>query len=108
MSEFMARQGDVLIERADGKADITWKQPSVGLLVVAIKPAITGGLTTIKISAETLAASLILFCINHKIPMPVDSTKRLQKSMCRRAHPGSREPPRRRRQGVLLWGGRRP
>lgn len=32
-------------ERADGKADITWKQPSVGLLVVAIKPAITGGLT---------------------------------------------------------------
>ncbi len=34
-----------LIERADGKADITWKQPSAGLMVVAIKPRITGGLT---------------------------------------------------------------
>ena len=41
--------------------------------------AINGGSTAVKISAETLAAALILFCINHKIPMPVESTKRLQK-----------------------------
>ena len=36
-------------------------------------------MTTVTISAEILAASLILFCINHKIPIPVEATKRLQK-----------------------------
>lgn len=40
---------------------------------------IKGDMKAVKINAETLAASLILFCINHKIPIPVDSTKRLQK-----------------------------
>ncbi len=38
-----------------------------------------GGSTEVKVSPEVLAASLILFCINSKIPMPADATKRLQK-----------------------------
>lgn len=33
-----------ITERADGKADILWKQPSIGLLAVAINPEIEGGL----------------------------------------------------------------
>ncbi|WP_218036657.1 HupE/UreJ family protein [Sphingobium sp. EM0848] len=31
-------------ERADGKLDVLWKQPSIGLLAVAIHPRIEGGL----------------------------------------------------------------
>ena len=31
-------------ERADGKADILWKQPSQGLLAIALRPVISGGL----------------------------------------------------------------
>ena len=41
---------------------------------------IKGGSTEVKVGPEVLAASLILFCINNKIPMPVESTKRLQKT----------------------------
>ena len=33
-----------ITERADGKADVLWKQPSVGLMAVAIRPRISGGL----------------------------------------------------------------
>lgn len=33
-----------ITERTDGKADVLWKQPSVGLLAVAIRPRISGGL----------------------------------------------------------------
>lgn len=33
-----------ITERADGKADILWKQPSIGLLAVAIDPEIEGDL----------------------------------------------------------------
>jgi len=33
-----------ITERADGKADVLWKQPSVGLMAVAIRPHIAGGL----------------------------------------------------------------
>jgi hypothetical protein len=40
---------------------------------------IKGETTAMTIGSEILAASLILFCINHKIPIPVEATKRLQK-----------------------------
>ena len=33
-----------ITERADGKADVLWKQPSIGLLAVALNPQITGNL----------------------------------------------------------------
>lgn len=33
-----------LTERADGKLDVLWKQPSQGMLVVPIRPVISGGL----------------------------------------------------------------
>ncbi len=31
-------------ERADGKVDVLWKQPSIGLIAVALNPEISGGL----------------------------------------------------------------
>lgn len=33
-----------ITERADGKADVLWKQPSMGLIAVALRPEIAGGL----------------------------------------------------------------
>ena len=33
-----------ITERPDGKADVLWKQPSIGLLAVALSPRISGGL----------------------------------------------------------------
>ena len=33
-----------ITERADGRADVLWKQPSAGMLVVPLVPRITGGL----------------------------------------------------------------
>jgi hypothetical protein len=37
----------------------------------------TGKKTTIRINDEALAAALILYCIDHKIPMPVKASKSL-------------------------------
>ena len=44
-----------ITERADGTADILWKQPSQGLLLVALEPRITGGLTDRK--PDTVSAA---------------------------------------------------
>ena len=33
-----------ITERADGRADVLWKQPSMGMLVVPLRPRISGGL----------------------------------------------------------------
>jgi hydrogenase/urease accessory protein HupE len=33
-----------ITERADGRADVLWKQPSIGMLVVPLRPRISGGL----------------------------------------------------------------
>lgn len=33
-----------ITERADGRADVLWKQPSIGMLVVPLRPRIAGGL----------------------------------------------------------------
>jgi hypothetical protein len=38
-----------------------------------------GEMIEVPIDAETLAASLILFCINRKIPLPAESDKRLRR-----------------------------
>jgi hypothetical protein len=38
-----------------------------------------GGTSEITVSPEVLAASLILYCINRKIPLPAEADKRLQK-----------------------------
>lgn len=37
------------------------------------------GITEMSIDAESLAAALILYCINRKIPLPVEADKRLRK-----------------------------
>jgi|SRR5258707_9985606 hypothetical protein len=37
----------------------------------------SGKKTTVRINDEALAAALIFFCIDHKIPMPVKATKTL-------------------------------
>lgn len=33
-----------ITERADGKVDVLWKQPSIGMLVVPLRPILSGGL----------------------------------------------------------------
>ncbi len=38
-----------------------------------------GKQTAFKAAADILAASLILYCINAKIPIPIEAEKRLQK-----------------------------
>ncbi len=37
------------------------------------------GLSEIAVGSEVLAASLILYCINRRIPLPAESEKRLQR-----------------------------
>jgi hypothetical protein len=44
---------------------------------MAIADDATGNKTTIRFNDEALAAALILYCIDHKIPMPVKATKSL-------------------------------
>ncbi len=44
---------------------------------MAIADDLTGKRTTIRIIDEALAAALIFYCIDHKIPMPVRATKTL-------------------------------
>jgi hypothetical protein len=44
---------------------------------MAIADDMTGKRTTIRITDEALAAALIFYCIDHKIPMPVRATKTL-------------------------------
>lgn len=39
----------------------------------------SAGITEMSIDAENLAAALILYCIKRKIPLPVESEKRLRK-----------------------------
>ena len=57
--------------------DITFDEEPVSA-VLRIQAA--GGLTKqVPITAEGLAAALILFCINRKIPLPAEADKRLQK-----------------------------
>ena len=38
-----------------------------------------GTMSEISVNPEVLAASLILYCINRKIPLPAEADKRLQK-----------------------------
>jgi len=44
---------------------------------MAIADDTTGKKTTIRITDEELAAALIFYCIDHRIPMPVKATKTL-------------------------------
>jgi hypothetical protein len=44
---------------------------------MAISDDSTGKQTTIRINDEALAAALILYCIDHKIPVPVKAAKSL-------------------------------
>ncbi len=46
--------------------------------VMSIQTA-QGDMTPVPVTSEVLAAALILFCINRKIPLPAESEKRLQK-----------------------------
>jgi hypothetical protein len=51
-------------------------EPTVGT-ELEITDDKTGDRQVIRIEGEALAAALILYCIDHKIPMPVDATKRI-------------------------------
>ena len=51
-------------------------EPAVGA-ELEITDDKTGGRQPIRVEGEALAAALILYCIDHKIPTPVDATKRI-------------------------------
>lgn len=48
-------------------------------VIIEITDDETGGRNNYKIGAEALGAALILFCIDHKIPMPVEAHKSLRR-----------------------------
>jgi hypothetical protein len=50
-----------------------------GLSVTLTIQSDSGQTTELSVNAEVLAASLILYCINRKIPLPAEADKRLQK-----------------------------
>jgi len=60
---------------------------AVGCIVIdepALSAVVTiqadnGTMSEVTANAEVLAASLILYCINRKIPLPAEADKRLQK-----------------------------
>jgi hypothetical protein len=52
------------------------REPAVGA-DLEIADDKTGSRQVIRVEGEALAAALILYCIDHKIPMPVDATKRI-------------------------------
>lgn len=50
-----------------------------GLSVTLAIMSDDGNTLELSVNAEMLAASLILYCINRKIPLPAEADKRLQK-----------------------------
>ncbi len=50
-----------------------------GLSVTLAIMSDDGNTIDLSVNAEMLAASLILYCINRKIPLPAEADKRLQK-----------------------------
>jgi len=57
--------------------EIAEKEPL--FVVIEITDDETGSRNNYKIGAEALGAALILFCIDHKIPMPVEANKSLRR-----------------------------
>jgi hypothetical protein len=76
ITEYFHRRGLSLPTGTASRVLIIDEHPVFAVLDVATD----GGQTVaVEVNAEMLAASLILFCINRKIPLPADADKRLKR-----------------------------
>ena len=74
ITEYFHRRGLNLPIGTASRVTIVEGQP-----VQASLDIVTDQGETVAVNAEMLAASLILYCINRKIPLPADADKRLQR-----------------------------
>jgi hypothetical protein len=76
ITEYFQRRGLALPSGTAARVVIADAQPTYAVLDIATDEGETIG---VEISAEALAASLILYCINRKIPLPAEADKRLRR-----------------------------
>jgi hypothetical protein len=76
ITEYFHRRGMSLPGGTVARVVITEAETVHAVLDIATDLGDTVG---VDINAEMLAASLILYCINRKIPLPADADKRLQR-----------------------------
>ena len=76
VTEYFHRRGLPLPVGTASRISIAEAQPIYAILDIDTDQGETVGL---EINAETLAASLILYCINRKIPLPAEADKRLKR-----------------------------
>lgn len=76
VTEYYHKRGLPLPVGTASRISIAEAQPISAILDIATDQGDTIG---IEINAETLAAALILYCINRKIPLPADADKKLKR-----------------------------
>ena len=76
VTEYCQRRGLALPPGTASRISVAEVQPIHAILDITTDQGDTIGL---EINAEMLAAALILYCINRKIPLPADSDKRLKR-----------------------------
>ena len=76
ITEYFHRRGLVLPNGTAERVILPEGRHVHALLIIATD---RGGKVEVEVNTEMLAAALILFCINRKIPLPVESDKRLQR-----------------------------
>jgi hypothetical protein len=76
VTEYFQRRGITLPSGTASRIVIFEAEQAHASLEIATD---TGGTVEIEVTAEMLAAALILYCINRKIPLPAEADKRLQR-----------------------------
>lgn len=76
ITEYYQRRGIALPNGTAERVMLPESGQVHALLIIATD---RGGKVEVEVNTEMLAAALILYCINRKIPLPVESEKRLQR-----------------------------
>jgi hypothetical protein len=76
ITEYFHRRGLALPHGTAERVIIPEGRQVHALLVISTDQ---GGKVEVEVNTEMLAAALILFCINRKIPLPAEADKRLQR-----------------------------
>ena len=76
ITEYFNRRGLTLPNGTASGVAIVEGQPVQAILDIVTDQ---GETVAVEVNAEMLAASLILYCINRKIPLPAEADKRLQR-----------------------------
>jgi hypothetical protein len=76
VTEYFQRRGIALPSGTASRIVIIEAEQAHASLEIATD---SGGTVEIEVTAEMLAAALILYCINRKIPLPAEADKRLQR-----------------------------